>query len=306
VKVLFIAGCGRSGSTVLGQLLGELDGFVHIGEIRYVWDLGVLNNAPCGCGEPFRRCSWWRKIFLDGFDGLDRARAEDMVRLRQEANRTRHLLRMMSPFGDHQQAELGELIQNTRRLYRSLEAAHPGVRVVVDSSKSPSYLALLRMALGSSVHVVHLVRDPRAVSHSWRRRRHNPDTGGDMPRLGLARSALLWTAWNLAVPWAAGGKNARYRRLHYEDFVSRPQHHVRELAAFVDEKSPKDSFLSEHVARIGTQHTLSGNPMRFDRGVLDILPDREWAHAMTRSDRSVVLALTWPLLIRYGYELPRS
>ena len=33
VKVLFIAGWGRSGSTLVGNVLGSVDGLVHLGEL---------------------------------------------------------------------------------------------------------------------------------------------------------------------------------------------------------------------------------------------------------------------------------
>ena len=36
VKVVYIAGMGRSGSTLLGSLLGQLDGFFFVGEFRHL------------------------------------------------------------------------------------------------------------------------------------------------------------------------------------------------------------------------------------------------------------------------------
>ena len=47
LKVLFIAGTSRSGSTLLGQLLGQIDGFIHIGELRQLWKKGFGQNSPC-------------------------------------------------------------------------------------------------------------------------------------------------------------------------------------------------------------------------------------------------------------------
>ena len=37
VKVLFIAGNGRSGSTILDVILGQLEGFFAVGELRRIW-----------------------------------------------------------------------------------------------------------------------------------------------------------------------------------------------------------------------------------------------------------------------------
>ncbi len=37
-RVLFIAGPGRSGSTLLDLLLGQIDGFTSTGELRLIWN----------------------------------------------------------------------------------------------------------------------------------------------------------------------------------------------------------------------------------------------------------------------------
>jgi hypothetical protein len=54
VRVLYIGGLGRSGSTLLDRMIGQLPGFFSAGEIREVWQQGLRENRPCGCGTPFR------------------------------------------------------------------------------------------------------------------------------------------------------------------------------------------------------------------------------------------------------------
>ncbi|WP_420910932.1 sulfotransferase [Thermus thermophilus] len=36
VKVVFIGGYGRSGSTLLDRMLGQVEGFVSVGELRHI------------------------------------------------------------------------------------------------------------------------------------------------------------------------------------------------------------------------------------------------------------------------------
>ncbi|MCP5113102.1 MAG: sulfotransferase, partial [bacterium] len=61
-RILFIAGCWRSGSTLLGDLLGAVSGFCHVGELHHVWRRGLELNWLCGCGERFRSCPFWREV----------------------------------------------------------------------------------------------------------------------------------------------------------------------------------------------------------------------------------------------------
>ncbi|MBA3432215.1 MAG: hypothetical protein H0U16_12145, partial [Actinobacteria bacterium] len=50
LKVLFIMGWTRSGSTILDNLLGEVEGFFSTGELHYLWRRGLLEGRLCSCG----------------------------------------------------------------------------------------------------------------------------------------------------------------------------------------------------------------------------------------------------------------
>jgi hypothetical protein len=50
--VLSIVGPGRSGTTILASVLGEADGVVSVGELRWLWQRGVQERRSCGCGLP--------------------------------------------------------------------------------------------------------------------------------------------------------------------------------------------------------------------------------------------------------------
>lgn len=53
IKVLYLAGWSRSGSTILSNILGEINGFFSTGEITYIWQRGLIINKLCGCDLPF-------------------------------------------------------------------------------------------------------------------------------------------------------------------------------------------------------------------------------------------------------------
>jgi hypothetical protein len=55
---------------------------------------------------------------------------------------------------------------------------------------------------------------------------------------------------------------------------------------------------SVHVAG---QHSVRGNPMRFAHGRQEVRADEAWRTGMARKTRSLVVLVTWPLLLRYGY-----
>src|SRR5580704_13221060 len=71
VKVLFLAGKGRSGGTLLASLLGQLPGFFNIGELNRLWDWGLVSNFRCGCGRPVQECPTWHAILEEADHLLD-------------------------------------------------------------------------------------------------------------------------------------------------------------------------------------------------------------------------------------------
>jgi len=62
VRVLYIGGLGRSGSTLIERLLGQVPGVCAVGELVHLWDRGITEDERCGCGEPFRQCPFWSQV----------------------------------------------------------------------------------------------------------------------------------------------------------------------------------------------------------------------------------------------------
>jgi hypothetical protein len=56
LKVLYVTGFGRSGTTILDNILGQLDGVFAAGELHYIWDRSLEQNRLCACGEAFADC----------------------------------------------------------------------------------------------------------------------------------------------------------------------------------------------------------------------------------------------------------
>ncbi|MEU0570647.1 sulfotransferase [Nonomuraea sp. NPDC005983] len=282
-RVVFLGGLGRSGTTLLERLLGQLPGVAPLGEVVHLWARGVLAGEPCGCGRPFPDCPFWRGVGERAFGGWPPALAERMLSLRHRVDRTRRIPRIGHP-------DLGEYVRAFRRVY---EAA--GAPVVIDSSKHAS-LAYCLAESGVRVHVVHVVRAPQAVAHSWRKTVARPEDGRPMTRWGAARTALHWTAQNLAFDRLP----APVTRVRYEDLLAAPRATLTALATTLG-LEPDLSFLDGPTAHLTTAHTASGNPMRFTVGPVELARDDAWHSALPRRHRRLVTALTWPLSTRYGY-----
>lgn len=304
IKVLYIAGLGRSGSTVLGNVLGEIEGFFHGGEFNFIWERNLIENRLCGCGAPFDECEVWGSVLKRAFGGMDGTQAREMVRLQSLGTRTRHVPLMLFSWGRRMLASrLEKYLVRLEKLYRTVQES-TGSRVIVDSSKLPSYGYVLGMTPGIDLYVVHLIRDPRAAAYSHLKEpRPDADERTYMYRVNTLKSSLLWDTWNVSSEALWRNSSGRYMRLCYEDFVEKPQRTVEGILGMLHEDARRLPFVGERDARLGVSHTVSGNPNRFRTGQVWLRPDDEWSHRMRPRDKALVTLLTLPLLARYGYPV---
>lgn len=305
IKVLYIAGWGRSGSTILGNILGNINGFFHVGELMSLWDRGLIENQLCGCGVPFRSCAVWETILNKAYGDINHIDLYEMFRLRQNCARSRHAPLMLTSWGKSMlQPHLDKYLDNLERLYQAIQVS-TGSKVIVDSSKMPSYGYALKMIRTIDLYVVHLIRDPRATAYSWLRKKFNPSTGKLMARYSPIKNAFFWTTFNLftGLMWRNGNQTHKYIRVHYEDFVARPRAVISDIVQFVGEDASELPFISDSQVRVERTHAISGNPVKFQQGMIKVRPDTEWRSRMKARDSLLVTLLTLPLLIRYKYPV---
>jgi hypothetical protein len=305
-RVLYIAGLGRSGSTLLTRLLGQVEGLCAVGEAHHIWRTGAPRAASdelCGCGRTYAECGFWPDRLAAVFPQADAVPLARMRSLRDQVARIRHIPKLERGGPEAFADAVAEYADVWRRLYTEI-ARHAGVEVVVDASKDLGPLFFLHRIPDLEVSVVHLVRDPRGVAYSWSRRKLRPefvDREVWMNRHGAVDVSWRWMYSNLLAQRAAG-RFSSFLRLRYEDFVDEPRASLEQICALAGVAKPDLGFLDGKTARLERRNcTLSGNPMRFSDGELTILRDTRW-HAMPWPARTIVSTLTWPLRRRYGYR----
>lgn len=303
IKVLYIAGSGRTGSTILERALGQLDHIGAYGELRYIWERGYGQNWPCGCGQPFHECAFWQAVLDDVFDGQP-VPIDDVLKLNRAVDRTRHIPQILGLRRTPQFTEYTALLQ---KLYAAMVRVS-GKPVLVDASKFDSTGFILSQMPGIELHVLHLVRDSRAVAFSWQRRKmHRLSDGREQPQLQRSpiSAALQYLKLNLLAEFMRFYA-ASYQRVRYEDFMRDPQGTVARILQPIGEAETDLSFITPASVTINTPtHSVAGNPNRLDYGEIPLRMDDEWQRNLSARDYALVTLLTLPALLRYGYALIR-
>jgi hypothetical protein len=247
-------------------LLGSHPAVESLGEakkIPFVQGAAAEGAVPvCTCGQPVACCEFWRALL----PGPDPFRADD-----PQAN-----------------ADLCRRALSFR-----------GRKVVVDNSKNIGRALMLGRSGLFDLHVLHLVRDSRAVVFSHRRKAERRGQGHGY-RLGTA--ARHWQRLNRRLTRAfASPPGTGYLRIRYEDLAAGPAEQVRRvLGAFSLPWEPQILQFRQNL-----HHGIEGNRMRLGNA-REIRRDDEYLTGLGRLEWWAVTALTARGLRACGYPWRRE
>jgi hypothetical protein len=307
LKVVFIGGATRSGSTIVADLIAQPAGVVHAGELANIWQWGYLESRLCGCGTPFLECEFWNEVSRRAFGVESKAvPASDLRRLQLDIKKLRVLVPLFIPVlrTTSYRRRLSKYADHLSALYEAISVVAKA-RVVVDSSKAPHDARVLREVAGIEPHMVHLIRDSRGFTSSYRKRKVRREvhwTYRELPLHSIPRIILSWTILNLGTE-IEGRRFNTFQRVSYEQFMKAPGDSLRSMALGFDEPAVASALeTTGHEVSLPVSHTAAGNPSRFDRQTR-LRVDDQWLHSLPVWQRNVVTAATGLLLRRYGYRL---
>lgn len=298
LKLLYIAGYARCGSTILSNVLGEIDGFFNAGELMYMWDRIRSQDGICGCGDHVTECSVWKKVLDSAFGDVQQLDTAKLIQVRNRLWKSKHI-----PLWLLDARNRKTLSANNRRYFDALSNLYIAIgreftgQVVIDTSKNPAYLYFLSLLEDVvDLYVVHIVRDSRATAYSWLRKKKGFRTVSTM------NSAISWMGRNVLIDLLSNRCRLRYLNIKYERFVADPNGALNSIFDFVNEPKRSLDFISPDGIDFGENHCVFGNTDLFKRGKIKLKIDDEWKN-MNRAEWRKATALTWPVLKRYGYSI---
>ncbi|HEX2192969.1 MAG TPA: hypothetical protein VHH09_07220 [Acidimicrobiales bacterium] len=302
IKVLYVLGTQRGGSTIAGRVIATQPGFAFGGEVRRLWARGIGPGRACGCGRGFDTCPLWSKVLpevlVDGVTADQVAGWQEEVAPRKHSWRhAERVLRASRP-GARPWPALARYRSVMARMYTAMAGAL-GARVLVDASKLPADAAVMAGIAGIEPAVLHLVRDPRGVVHSQLRRQA---PSGGIARARVVRLAAAWAVRHGAARRLARQCGAGWLELRYEDFVTEPGPALAQVAGLVGERpAPLPDDGRYDLVEV---HTPGGR-LPAESGVV-LRRDDRWETDLPGPEMAVATIATLPWLLRFGYPLGRS
>ncbi len=296
MKIVYIAGCGRSGSTLLDLVLGTSPN---------TFSAGQLENLVFFLKESDERRPD-KRIFKDDQGASPdesvvwgpvkrtleeaRARVYDPRCPLSVRGLIRSLLLRRPFYMEHFDDDLlyGSILQQARQV------KGPNVDVIIDSSKNIKRLVSLRQSSQLDVYVIHLIRDVRGYVYSNAKR--------GMPWLAaLRRWIVLNCAYALYLPRAF--PKSKYKRISYDRFTGNPPAVLREINDWAGLKVNETGFLEALAGE--RSYRFSGSSMRF-KGVAAISRDLSWRKGLNPWRKTVIMICAGLLNWKWARENSRE
>lgn len=307
--VVYIAGSGRSGSTLLERIMGTLPGFVNVGELIDAFRKAMRFDELCGCGENFSRCEFWVRVGERAFGGWTLEFVDEVSQLQRDVGRQRHLGFLAAP--QRGTSRFREKLDRYGDVYSRLYAAilaESGARVVVDASKGTAQALAVSRGQGVDLRLVHLVRDARGVAFSWAKagvdRPQGVTRGTTMAHFSPQLTAARWIRVQ-AETTAARRFLTASTMLRYEDLIADPAREIVKLLAEIGLPVEEAALgrIDGRAVDLPLSHGLSGNPSRFKTGPQELRLDEQWRRDMAAWDRLSTTTIAAGSLTRYRYLL---
>lgn len=298
--VVYVLGAARGGTTIVGRVLGSLDGVAFGGELRRLWGPAQRPGRTCGCGLPLAECEVWSRVRAEpSMDGIgDQGETVRLQRRVAPRHLWWHAWRMArSSQPPPPTSEQARYLATLSELYLAFSRATDR-NVVVDTSKKAPDAALLRFSPSVTAYCVQVVRDPRGVVYS-RRKRTTPGAASRPRPLKTLRTALHWVVTQVAADAVRRGYGRRRSLLvRYEEFADDPAPILASFARVVGVQGPEGLSAGDAIA-VGIGHGPDGNG-RFKTSQVVLRRDDAWETELHRLDRALTTLVTYPLLRRYG------
>lgn len=271
MRPVFISGCGRSGTTLLGAMLGTHSRCLATPESKFILQIYRTNlkehrEADLEISLEKIKNHWSFKVW-----GVE--------------------LNSKEEFQPNLWNSYSDLVLWLVKMYGS-EVGKTEVDIWVDHTPNARSFSALLFDLFPDGKMVHIVRDGRAVASSVMGLDWGPNT---------INSAAHWWIENIANGLAIESYfgDSRVQRIRYEDLILEPQATLEKICDFIE-----IDFESEMISASGfqlpqytaNQHTLVG-------GKLDVGRLRAWEKELTSRQVEIFENLAGNLLRCLEYEL---
>ena len=280
-RVIYIAGYGRSGSTLLSILLDNLTNIASVGEVAGFYEYLGVSGRECSCNNKYFECPVWSNIINDLPRGIDYVK--EMYEIQTEVERWNKISKIVK-----NKKEMKKYSVKMAKFFDTI-ADDRKVKTIVDSSKS-SYSFMWRALALSNVknvelYLVHLVRDAKGVVASRKKGKNSTLERKQSNTASLWNSAVGLAGWltsNLAVKYTKQYlDDDQSTTIEYRELVQSPEQEAQKIikGASVEQLYDKNDIIKTKSLDVG--HLVGGNRLARNNQKISIETDNLYSNELS-------------------------
>ena len=234
-KIIYIAGYGRSGSSILALILGQHKNIISLGEIGVIFS-ALKHKRICTCGQKLNNCTYWKQLIKHN---------------EYKKSPNLFLNKLENPY-----LKVGIVIDYIFKNSNS--------EFLVDSTKTSwrNLTRPLRLILsGYDVSIIHLKRSQQSVIKSAKKGK-NSDLESNFKvnnRFSTIKTIISYQISNKLTLFYKIVNPKKYYLMNYEDLLNEPFNSFLKLGIFLKiDLSELDVYLSGKLP-LKTSHEINGN-----------------------------------------------
>lgn len=303
VKVLYILGSGRSGSTIFDLLLGNNPGIESFGEIANLARSGWLNNEYCSSGDRVNESPFWNKVkerYLYYFKNNPN-KIQNLADINRQINTKKAILKHY--FLNEIQCNTIEYLELNEAIFKSLSEITKA-DIIVDSSKMPIRGEILSHSENFDFYFVHLIRDGRKVAESLKvELQANLENGVQktIKARSIFKIALFWHIMNKTAERVLKNNPKKCITIRYEDLLNDPETELLKIESLLKVDLKRIIQIAKNREKIFSYYTVAGSRLRMRSDIRMNSPKPNNSFNLSRFELFIFRILNKKLLKKYNY-----
>ena len=270
-QVIYLAGMGHSGTTLLGMLLGAQEGVFNLGEVDG-YENDYKENRFCTCGEPVQNCSFWTQIISEYQEITQKSESKyyyDFSKPQEGLDFEER--NVYKKWQDRIKGVSIDKIEGSRKKYLrsnnlilTLIAERLGSQFLVDTSKNLTRMAILLKSEKIVVKPVFVVRNAEEIVKGFLKRK--PSSFLDKICFSSLKKILGWRnkLRKIRIFIDRNLKDKNFYIITYREFCSNPIITTKKLCQFLGVNFNLDTLERESGEFFlnNPQHLFTGNKLK--------------------------------------------
>ncbi|MHA1386613.1 MAG: hypothetical protein ACTSR3_22905 [Candidatus Helarchaeota archaeon] len=313
-KIIYVAGTGRNGSTLLDIVLGNSAKIQSTGELYEaitVWS----TNKRCSCGKKISNCKFWSEVH----SLIEKEfKVSDFITILEIQNHfEKNILAPLYLFFNK------IICSNKIKLYKKfLKLLYTSIftvskkAILVDSSKNLLHGYILSDIFRDDFYLIHLIRDGRGQLWSWMRMGKIPILDISLRKSNSKKDskeqyhwwsgflyALIWVSYNLLSFFAMlKAKFKKSIQINYENFCKNPIKYIKKISRLINEDLSDLIDIIKKNNAFMPSHLIAGNRIRMLNQIIISTPDEEWKVKLPEKYKQNFWVIAGWLSVIYGYR----